>query len=326
MSASEARNKHTPRVSSCWKLLHELVTGVGGQWPASMCTYTYTVGEFITVQSDFELFLFDTKPGSQVSDPDIVIQEAAGAPLAVERRGSQLLLTVPPSLPTTKTSSAEPVAFTKALLTAIDQALGQQNATLVFGGALQTPDGVGIGLFGDTGCGKSTTAFRLAQQQGYQLLADDLLICRDGSVHPFPRYLNLRRDVPAVEAWVRSSDAPSDRIRRWNDQLDVPRALVSKTIPDSIELEYACLLDTTAVRTAPEIAAVTRSRAADHVTAWNRMHLDGWTADATFRDLQRAPPTDRRGAIREVLATADCYRLAAPKGQLPRVVTTLVDA
>jgi hypothetical protein len=56
------------------------------------------------------------------------------------------------------------------------------------------------------------------------------------------------------------------------------------------------------------------------------MHLDGWTVDTTFRDLRGASSTDRSGAIRAVLAAADCYRLTAPKGQLPPVVTTLVDA
>jgi hypothetical protein len=291
-----------------------------------MCTYTYAIGEFITVQSDIEVFLFDVPPGVRVADPDIVIREVADEPLTVERCEGQLLVTVPPSVATTKTSSAEPVAFTKALLTAIDQALAQQDATLVFGGALQTPEGVGVGLFGDTRCGKSTTALRLVQNHGYRLLGDDLLVCHGGGVHPFPRYLNLRRDAPAVEAWARSADARSDRIRRWDDQLDVPRALVSGTVPDRTDLDYACLLDTAAARTAPETAAVARRRAVAQIMAWNRMHLDGWTVDTTFRDLRGASSTDRSGAIRAVLAAADCYRLTAPKGQLPPVVTTLVDA
>jgi hypothetical protein len=290
-----------------------------------MCTYTYTIGEFITVQSDVEVFLFDVPPGGRVTDPDVVIREVAEGSLAVDQREDRVLVTVPPSVSTTKTSAAEPEAFTKALLTALDQALAQQDATLVFGGALETPTGVGIGLFGDTMCGKSTTIFRLVTEHDYRLLADDLLICHAGGVHPFPRYLNLRRDAPAVEAWARSPAAQAAQIRRWSDQLDVPRALVSEPVPACIDLEYACLLDTDATRTAPEITTVPRSRAVAHVTALNRLNLNGWTADATFRDRQRASPTDRREAIQAVLASADCYRLTAPKGQLPGVLTTLVD-
>ncbi len=288
-------------------------------------TYTYTLGEFITVQSDVEVFLFDVPAGTPVADPDIIIREVAEGALAVEQRDGQFLVMVPPSVPTTKTSAAEPEAFTKALFTALDQALARQGATLVFGGALETPTGVGVGLFGDTMCGKSTTIFRLVTDHDYRLLADDLLICHDGGVHPFPRYLNLRRDAPAVAAWARSPAAQAARIRRWSDQLDVPRALVAEQIPARSDLEYVCLLDTAAMRTAPAITAVPRARAAAHIMAWNRMHLDGWTTDATLRDLERAPPTDRRAAIEAVVAGADCYRLTAPKGQLPEIIMTLVD-
>ena len=287
-------------------------------------TYTYALGEFITVQSDVEVFLFDVPAGAPVADPDIVIRKVAERSLAVEQRDGRFLVTVPPSVPTIKTTAAEPEAFTRALLTALDQALARQGATLVFGRPLETPTGVGIGLFGDTQCGKSTTIFRLVTEHDHRLLADDLLICHAGGVHPFPRYLNLRRDAPAVAAWARSAAAQAARIRRWPDQLDVPRALVSEQIPDCTDLEYVCLLDTAATRAAPEITAVPRARAAAHIMAWNRMHLDGWIADATLRDLERAPPRDRRAAIEAVVAGADCYRLTAPKDRLPEMVTTLV--
>ena len=111
--------------------------------------------------------------------------------------------------------------------------------------------------------------------------ADDLLICHAGGVHPFPRYLNLRRGAPAIAAWARSAAAQAARIRRWPGQLDVPRALVSEQIPDRTDLEYVCLLDTAATRVAPEITAVPRARGAAHIIVWNRMHLDGWIADVS---------------------------------------------
>ena len=71
-------------------------------------TYTYALGEFITVQSDVEVFLFDVPAGAPVADPDIVIRKVAERSLAVEQRDGRFLVTVPPSVPTIKTTAAEP--------------------------------------------------------------------------------------------------------------------------------------------------------------------------------------------------------------------------
>lgn len=290
--------------------------------------YTYAIGEFVTVESDVEVFLFDVPPRGRVPDPDVVIRETAGGELAAEWTGGQVRIAVPPSLPTEKTSSAEPVEFTKALLSAIDHVLLRRGAALAFGAALRTPAGIGVGIFGDSGCGKSTAAVWLARRRQYRLLADDLLVPHGGTIHPFPRHVTLPRDVPAVAAWVRSGLPPSDRIRRWDDEIDVPRALVSEAVPDRVDLDYVVLVDpddAAAPTATPEPEAVPTARATAALAAWNRANLAGWTSHPAIRDSIEDPGTGRRERVREAIAGADCYRLAASKGRLPRAIADLVE-
>ena len=295
-----------------------------------MNTYTYAVGEFVTVESDVEVFLFDVPPGDRVLDPDVVIRRGTREEIVAERTDGCIRVTVPTSLPTGKTSSSEPVEFTKLLLTAIDRALLHRGATLAFGAVLLTPDGVGVGLFGDSGCGKSTAAFRLAQQRGYRLLADDLLVCHGDEIRPFPRYVNLPRDVPSVETWLRSTAPRTDRIRRWDDELDVPRTLVSDVVPGRIELDYVVLVDpaesSRKETTSPTPVPITTEHAVEDVAAWNGTNLDGWTAHPAIPGPSGRIGPDRGGAIREAIASADCYRIAARRGSLSRSVAALVHA
>lgn len=293
-----------------------------------MSPYSYAVGEFLTVESDVEVFLFDVHPGDRVLDPDVVIRRGTVEEVVAERTDGCIQVTVPTSLPTEKTDSSEPVEFTKLLVTAIDRALLQRGATLVFGAVLQTPDGDGVGLFGDSGCGKSTAAFRLARQWGYRLLADDLLVCHGHEIHPFPRYVNLPRDVPSVETWLRSTAPRTDRIRRWDDELDVPRALVSDVVPERVELDYVVLADPSESSgrgtASPTPVPIPTERAVDDVAAWNGTNLDGWTAHPAIPGVSEGTRPDRRGAIREAMAGADCYRIASPGGALSRSVAGLV--
>ena len=292
--------------------------------------YTYAIGEFLTVESDIEVFLFDVPPGERVPDPDIVIRETATGDLAAEWTAGRVRITVPSSVPTEKTSSEEPTEFMKVVMSAIECVLQGQEAALAFGGALRTPDGVGVGLFGDSDCGKSTAAFRLARKWGYQLLADDLLICNRGAVYPFPRYVNLPRDVPDVERWLDSIMSGSDRIRRWDDQLDVPRALVSDTVPERVELDYVVLLDPaesqaeSAATLAPK--AVSTERAFAALTSLNRTHLDGWTGHPTVREHCAVQNGERHEPVREAIAGADAYRISSSKGDLARSIADLVES
>jgi len=195
-----------------------------------MTSYTYAVGGFLNVESDIKVFLFDTSPGASVPEPDILLRETDTEGDTVEWTGDRVRIALPPSLAVEKTSSAEPVRFTKLLLSALQGMLLRQGATLAFGSALQTPDGGGVGLFGPSNCGKSTASFCLARQRRYRLLSDDLLICYEGRVYPFPRYVNLPRDVAAVEQWVRSDAVPGERVRSWADEVDVPRGVVSERV------------------------------------------------------------------------------------------------
>lgn len=292
-----------------------------------MSTYTYAVGEFVTVESEVEVFLFDVPPGGGTLDPDVVIRRGTGEEVVAERTDGSIQVTVPRSLPTEKAGSSEPVEFTKLLLTAIDRALLGQGATLAFGAVLQTPDGVGVGLFGDSGCGKSTAAFRLARDRGYRLLADDLLVCHGDEIRSFPRYVNLPRDVPSVETWLRSTAPRTDRIRRWNDELDVPRALVSEVVPERVELDYAVLVDPPGSRGRAASSAptpISTERAVADVAAWNGTNLDGWTTHPAIPGPSGGAGPGREGAIRAVFAGADCYRIAARGGPLSRSIAGLV--
>lgn len=291
-------------------------------------THTYAIGEFVVVESDFEVFLFDESPGDRVADPDIVIRKTVGGDLAADWTDGHVRVRVPASLPTEKTSSTEPIEFTKAIMTAVDHALQRRGATLAFGGVLRSPGGAGVGLFGNSGCGKTTAAFRLATQRRYQVLAGDLLICRGREIGPFPRYMNLPRDVPAVEQWYRSAASSADRIRQWDDELDVPRALISETVPERVELDYVVLVDPVdpaAGRGAsPELDEVSTERAIADLTAWNRTNLEGWTSHPAVHHPSEDPGTARRTAIREMVADAECYRITSSREALARSVTGLV--
>lgn len=293
-----------------------------------MNVYTYTIGELVTVESEFEIFLFDVPQRNRVSSPDVVVRGTDCEKIAAEWTGEQVRIMVPPSVPTEKTNSSEPIEFTKAIMSAIERTLLRRGATLAFGAALRTPEGIGVGIFGDSGCGKSTAAFRLTRRRQYQLLADDLLVCHGGTIYPFPRYVNLPRDVPVVEAWVQSASLPSDRSRQWDDEVDVPRALVSDVVPDQVDLDQVVLLDDVGSpvdeKATPETEKVSTESASAALTEWKRANLAGWTSHPRIRDGVENSDPDQRELISEAIAGADCYRITSPKG-IPRSIADLVE-
>ena len=294
-----------------------------------MTSYTYAVGGFLNVESDVEVFLFDTSPGVSVPEPDILLRETDTEGDTVEWTGDGVRIALSPSLAVEKTSSAEPARFTKLLLSALQGMLLRQGATLAFGSALQTPDGGGVGLFGPSNCGKSTASFRLARQRRYRLLSDDLLICYEGRVYPFPRYVNLPRDVAVVERWLRSDAVSGERVRSWADEVDVPRAVVSERVSGGLELDDVVLVGPSgsAVERAgtPATRAVSTERARARLAALHRSALGGWTSLPAVRDAVVDGETDRRAVVREVVAGATCRRLDASGGTLAQSVASLLE-
>lgn len=289
-----------------------------------MDTHTYAVSEFVTVESEFPVFLFDTPPLGPVAEPDVVLRETGDGAVTAEAADGQLRIGVPSALPTEKETSAVPVEFTKVLKSAIERRLLRQGAALLFGAALETPDGEGVGLFCDSGRGKSTTAFRLSGRRGYRLLGDDLLIAHGGAVYPFPRYAALPRDVPAVEEWVRSLD-PEVRAastRPWDDEVDVPRALLSDTVPGRTDLDYAVFVDPDR-RPRNGTERIPTGTALSLLEGWNRANLAGWTSHPAVRTSGH-PGADRRGIVRGPIEGADCYLSGSPAEALPRTVADLV--
>lgn len=294
-----------------------------------MPPYTYTVGSFLTIESDVELFIFDTPPQEPVPEPDIVIREREHEESAVEWTGDGVQVAVPPSLAVEKDGSAEPARFTKLLLSAVQGMLLRQGATLLFGSALQSPGGDGVGLFGPSDCGKSTASFRLARRQGYRLLADDLLVCHEGRVYSFPRYLNLPRDVPAVEQWVQSDAVPETQVRLSPDEVDVPRRLVSESVPEGVELDGVIFVappESAAERAdSPDPTVVSTERAGTTLAALHRSALAGWVSLPAVRETVDNSGTDRQAVVREAVADAACYRLDASSARLAQSVAALVE-
>ena len=289
-----------------------------------MTPYTYAVGEFLTVESEFELFLFDTPPGPTVSGGDIVIRRGKNDTPTVERTGRGTVNRGPPTMDVEKERSTEPVRFMRLLLSAIQAMLLRQRATLAFGSAFRGPDGNGVGLFGPSNCGKSAASFRLALDRGYQLLADDLLVCHEGRVYPFPRYMNLPRDVPAVERWVRSEMASTEGVRLWADEVDVPRRLVTETVPEHVTLDNVLLA---APREPPGRSPepVSPGRADETVAELRRSALAGWISESRTREAIDDGGADWRPIVQEVITDAACHRLEVPQTVLARSIAEFLE-
>lgn len=290
----------------------------------AIALYTYDLAPVLTVESEVELSLLDTPSQPSASGPDIVVRRREISTPTVEWTGHHAVITVPPSVTVEKAASAEPERFTKILLSTIQAMLLRQRATLAFGSALRGPDGNGVGLFGPTNCGKSTASFRLAREWGYQLLADDLLIFQEGWVYPFPRYLNLPRDVPAVERWVRSEGATFDQVRLWPDEVDVPRRFVTESVPERVRLDVV-LLVTPCEHPGGDPEPVSTEAAIRAVTEFCRSALGGWISEPLAREAIKDGSVDRRSIIGETITDAACYRLEAPQTGLARSVAEFVD-
>ena len=289
-----------------------------------MASYTYDLSGFVTVSSEFRLSLVDVPPRRSDEGRDIVVRRGEADAPTVEWSGRRVVVTVPPSMTVEKDAAAEPVRFTKILLSAVQAMLLRREATLAFGSAFRAPDGSGVGLFGPSGCGKSAASFRLARERGYRLLADDLLVFHDGRVYPFPRYLNLPRDVAAVERWLRSEGASNDRVRLWPDAADVPRRSVTESVPERIELDEVLVV---APRESPagspesiqpEDAAATLIDLVDE-------SLAGWITEPRTREAIDDRGVDRRPILRSAVTGAACHRLETPRSDLARSVAAFVE-
>lgn len=234
------------------------------------------------------------------------------------------MITVPSSVSVEKEASGEPVRFTKILLSTFQAMLLRQRATLSFGGAFRGPDGTGVGLFGPSNCGKSAALFHLARNRGYRLLADDLLVLQEGWVYPFPRYLKLPRDVPAVEQWLQSEGRQLEQVRVWSDEVDVPRRAVTESVPDRIRFDVV-LLVTPCDRPATDPEPVSTEAGVTAVTEFCQSALAGWISEPQSREAIEGGDVGRRQILREALADAACYRLEAPPSALARSVAEFLE-
>ena len=289
-----------------------------------MTQYTYTVGEFLAIESDIEVFLFDTAPQKPVSQPDIRLRETDSERYSVEWTDGRVEIALPPRFVVEKLGSTEPTPFTRLLLSAVQAMLLRQGATLLFGAALQTPRGDGLGLFGPSDCGKSVASFRLARNRQYRLLADDLLVCHDGRVHPFPRYMNLPRDVPDVERWVQSAAVPETQVRRFSDEIDVPRRLVTDSVPEQVELDDILLIPpgSTVERTGRRAThVVSTGRAETVLAALQESALANWVSHSAVRETVPDRGADMQAIVGEALADTTCHETAS--GRLTASVASL---
>jgi hypothetical protein len=223
-----------------------------------------------------------------------------------------------------KEASTEPVQFTKILLSAIQAMLLRQRATLVFGSAFRGPNGNGIGLFGPSDCGKSAASFHLARDRGYRLVADDLLSFHEGRVYPFPRYLNLPRDVSAIEQWIRSEGVSAERVRLWPDEVDVPRRLVTESVPERVELDDV-LLVTSCEPPAGDPERISTEAAVETLVGLCQSALVGWISEPRTREAIEAGDVDCRSIVREAITDAACYRLEVPQTALSQSVATFLE-
>lgn len=285
--------------------------------------YTYDLSPLVTVDSEVELSLLDAPSRPSTSDPDVVVRRREGHTPTVEWTGRRAVVTVPPSIPVGKDASGEPVEFTRLLLSTVQAVLLRRRATLAFGAAFRAPNGDGVGLFGPSNCGKSTASFHLARAGGVQLLADDLLVLHEGWVYPFPRHLNLPRDVPAVERWVETEGARIERVRLWPDEADVPRWAVTGSVPDRIRFDVV-LLVTPRSSPAGDPEPVSTAAAAAALSEFHRAALAGWISDPRAHEAIETGDVDHRSIVREALAGAACYRLEAPRSDLAQSIAAFL--
>jgi hypothetical protein len=289
-----------------------------------MSSYTYAVGEFLTIESDVELFLIDTAQQQAQGETDVRIRRKKTDSPTVTWTGHSVVVTLPTSMAVGKNGSAEPVQFTKILLSTIQAMLLRQGATLVFGGAFRRPGGDGVGLFGPANCGKSTALFRLALRRGYHLVADDLLICQEGCVYPFPRYMNLPRDAPAVERWVQCDGSSAEEVRVWVDEVDIPRRLVTETVPELVEFDDVLLAEPCAPpASAPEPVSTEYAEAT--IAEVRQSALAGWTSEPRARGEIDDGGADWRPIVREAIADATCHRLEVPPNALAQSVAEFLE-
>jgi hypothetical protein len=288
-----------------------------------MASYTYDLSGFVTVDSEFELSLVDAPSRRSGTGGDVVVRRGEADAPAVEWTGRRVVVTVPPSMPVEKDAAAEPERFTKILLSAVQTMLLRREATLAFGSAFRAPDGTGVGLFGPSGCGKSAASFRLAREWDCRLLADDLLVVHEGVVYPFPRYLNLPRDVAAVERWLRSEGASTERVRLWPGAADVPRRSVTESVPERIELD-AVLVATPRESPARSPDPIPTEDAAAALIDLVDESLAGWITESRTREAVDDRGVDRRPILRSAVTDAACYRLETPRSDLARSVAEFV--
>lgn len=240
-----------------------------------MSEYTYPIHEFLTIVSENELSFFDESADYGVNDADILIREGSprlgeaakpvrtkyyryyrnseresvvldgsdGIRAELRRRSGRLELTVTPEFWSLSRSSVGWPEFVELLLSLIEHELSRRDAAVVYAAACRSPDGTGVVLFGPSGTGKSTTAFRLARNHGYDILGDDLVLFHRGRVYSFPRYVYM--SLSAADH-VRTSldeliEAHSSEVILSEEEVGIPRERISN-LPTSVAPDVAFFL------------------------------------------------------------------------------------
>lgn len=329
-----------------------------------MALWTYSIANFFSIQSGIELLLLDNEVEDSEADVRIhegnvprenharkigdgehyeffvddsrqsVIDDRRDDGRAEIRQASgSIEIRVSPEYAqlNSKQVPFPRAGFTKLLLSTIQYRLLQENATMAFGTAAESPDGRGILLFAGGETGKSTVLFRLATEHDYHLLADDIVIFHKGDAYPFPRYADLPVGVDAIEQEVNQlCEEYKSKIQDWPKEVSVPRQLIS-SIPPIAQPEYSFFLNRNWIPF-PHHSGIQVEQGQQMAVDLNKNHARNWTTYEPVRHFfdrysEGGVQDNRDELIQEAIKGTTCHKLTTMKKDLiPQTITDIVEA
>lgn len=213
-------------------------------------------------------------------------------------------------------SPSESAVFTELLVSTIEYRLLAADASIVYAGAVRSPEGEGALIFGPGDSGKSSTVYRLTREYDYELLADDLVIFHGGRVYPFPRYVDLPLDVPEItDAAERLRDKPG--VQMWESVVSVPRRHLRST-KSPIEPAY-CFFVRPREGGMQECSRLSSAEMKAMAVDRNKSYAKEWTASEHVRRFFTRYSTfscrvDRESIIRETVHHSVPYLIESAPG------------
>lgn len=99
------------------------------------------------------------------------------------------------------------------LRSVLAQRLNLADGTFAYGAGLRSPGGEGVYLLGWNEVGKSSTAFRLVSDHGWEFLGDDKLVVRDGDLYSYGAIVGVSPGTTLPDGVLTPRERAERRIR-----------------------------------------------------------------------------------------------------------------